>query len=487
MSRIIHGTSNPIRYLQKTQISSISWLRYLLPCLITNVFIWTAVVFYLQNAPKVFTSNWILTLPDSNPTTNISPANVGQASYLNTSPFSPSAYDPRENYKVIANTDTVLELAAKWAKVPIEKFGEPRVKIIDNTTLIEFEVSGSTPKEARDKSMGLYQALEQRLNQLRQMEITKRNENVQNTLEVSKQKLNVAQRKLADFKINSGLISPQQVTELTTGVEQLRTRYMDILFQIKAIDARFTQLSNTLNLSGLDAEFATALQADSIFQKLYADYGTVSAELVTLDSQFSPEYPSVIAAKAKRDAALRALTSRGRAVLNTSIGWNKLEELNLAGASGSTQPNFLGQLISSRVDSSVLRASAQELKKQIEGSEGRLNRYIQQGSSFEALKNEVQIAEAVLFSAIARSDAGQLNIYSVYPLVQLIKEPSLPKSSDAPMKKLVLLGAVLASLFTTSGFTLLGLRDWKNGRVNRSGLRKEGQNSKEPNVESIEV
>jgi hypothetical protein len=51
--------------------------------------------------------------------------------------------------------------------MPIEKFGKPRIKLADSTTVMEVAFVGASPAEARNKSFALYKALQARLNELR--------------------------------------------------------------------------------------------------------------------------------------------------------------------------------------------------------------------------------------------------------------------------------------------------------------------------------
>jgi uncharacterized protein involved in exopolysaccharide biosynthesis len=77
---------------------------------------------------------------------------------------------------------------------------------------------------------------------------------------------------------------------------------------------------------------------------------------------------------------------------------------------------------------------------------------------------DVQIAEAVFSSTLARLDLSKSNVSSSYPQIQIFTEPTIPTAASAPNKKLVLLGAALGSLFCTNGLLLLWLRDRKISR-----------------------
>lgn len=446
----------------KSVVKRSPWHFYLLLGLLTNAAIWGSTFLYLKAKKPVYSSTWSVSLPGSASDVNVSLPNLGQASYQNTSPYSISTQDPRESYQFIAKSEPVIKAAAEQLKTSLEEFGSPRIKIINNTPIMQFEVRGSSPEEAQQKSFALYKALQSRLNELRVQELAQRNINVETALSAAKNKLTVTQRAVSEYQVRTGLSSSEQITQLSNNIEQLRKQRAEVLAQQKEIAARLEQLSANLSLSAQQAADAFVLQSDQIFQQNLKDYSEANATLVILRSKFLPEHPSVIAQKAKQDAAKTALINRSQSLLGRSLSPDILKALNLSTTNaGSAREKLFQDLVTVQAEQKGLQAQAQEINQQITKLEDRLKLLAQNGSTLDALRREMQVAEAVFSSTVAKTDIGKSNGFGSYPLIQMITEPSLADAPSSPKKKLILLGAASASFFTTSGLVTLGLRKRK--------------------------
>ncbi len=436
------------------------WQTYLVIGLVANAAIWTSVLLYLQFKKPTYTSTWAVTLPGSVSDTTISLPNIGQAISQSSSPYSVATQDPRENYKFIAQSESVLKAAAAQLSVPLVKFGKPRIKLADSTTIMEFSLTGVSPEEARDKAYALYKAIQSRLNVLRAQEAIQRDQGFRSALSSSQRKLEIAQNRLSDFKARSLLNSNDQIKALSNNIEQLRERRAELIAEQQQSGGRLSELSANLKLSAKQAGEAFSLQTDQIFQQNLKSYSDSSAALVTLNSKFGPEYPALVSEKAKQSAAQIALLTRGQSLLGRSISLENLEQLNL---SSSTNPSagresLFQELIKVQADQRGLQAQAQGISQQITQLESRLRSLAQQGSTLDALNRDVQVAEAVFSSTLARLDVGRSNTFGSYPLIQMLAEPSFSRIPTSPNKTFILIGAVLGSLLVNSGLVSLWLR-----------------------------
>ena len=118
-------------------------LGYLALWTITNGFIWTGSWSYIQKSPTTFTSEWAINVPGGKSYTDVNVPGIGQATSGSDSPYGITS-DPRENYKFLAQSEDVLKSAANQLNTSVEEFGQPRVNIIDNTTLMKFEINYSS-------------------------------------------------------------------------------------------------------------------------------------------------------------------------------------------------------------------------------------------------------------------------------------------------------------------------------------------------------
>lgn len=454
---------NVYRPSRKSEVNQGCWQRYLILGIAANVAFWGAALLYLKLTPPKYTSYSAITLPGAGSAANVSLPGIGQASYENSSPYASTTQDPRANYKFIATSEPVLKAAAAQLRMPVKRFGEPRIKIIDDTTIMEVQFKGTSPEEARNKSLALYRSLEARLDDLRIQEVVRRDAGFQAALGSSQRKLEIAQKRLSDYKASSGLTSGDQITDLSSNIEQLRKERAEVVAQQQQVSTRLKQLSASLKLTDQQAADAFVIQSDQILQQNLKNYSDASAALVILESKYLPNYPAVVAEKAKKNAAKTALLNRSKALLGRPVSEANLQQFNLnSTSSGSARENLFQQLITVNADQQGLQSQAQAVEEQINQLQDRLKNLGQQESTLDTLKRNVQISEAVFSSTLARLDMGRSNIFASYPLMQIVTEPSLPDAPSSPQEKFVLLGTVLGSLLFNLGLVLLWRRERKS-------------------------
>lgn len=435
-------------------------LHYLLLGLTTNIAFWASAILYLKVTPPTYTSSSAINLPGSSSNASVNLPGIGEASYENVSPFaSSSSQDPRENYKFIAQSEPVLTSAAAKLKMSVAEFGSPRIKVVDNTTIMTVEFKGANPQEARNKSWAFHKALEKRLSKFRTQEISRKDAGFQMGLNSSQKKLLTAQKNLSDYRANSGLNSDAQIKDLTNNIEQLRRQRAEVVASQQQTNTRLQQLSANLKLTAPLATDAFALQTDQIFQQNLKIYSDASASVVVLESKYFPDHPTLVAEIAKRDAAQSALLARGQSILGRPVDLATIKQLNLTNnVSGNSREVLFQQMVTVQADQKGLASQANAIDQQINLLETRLRKLTQQETKLDALKRDMQVAEAVFSSTLTRLDIGKSNTFGSYPLIQIVAEPSLPDSPTEPKKTYVYLGAALGSLFSTVGFFLLWLR-----------------------------
>lgn len=321
-------------------------LRYLVLSLLLNAAIWGLTLFYLKQAKSTYTSEWAIILPGSAPGIDINLPNIGQASSSSSSPFGGATTDPRANYQFIATSDAVLTQAAMSIQTTEKEFGTPRVKLIDNTTIMTVQVQGDSPERSRQKSWALYQALEKRLGLLRVEEVARRDEGIEHTLQFAKNKLVTAQQQLSHYKVNSGLSFPGQVDNLSVNVEQLRRQRAEALVQAQQSTRRLQQLAANLGISSQQAAEAFLLQADQQFQQNLKSYSETTANLSILRSKWGLNHPEVVRELATQEASGMALRDRSTTLLGREVGQRALATLSLgSGDQGSGRASLFHELI----------------------------------------------------------------------------------------------------------------------------------------------
>lgn len=436
---------------------------YLLAIIFTSAAVWAVALVYLKKVQAKYVSGWTITIPGgSAANTSLNLPNIGEASSQNSSAYAVSAFDPRENYKAIVTSDEVLKTAAQSVNIPLEKFGSPRVKIVDNTTLMNFEIQGYTPEEAREKSVALHNALELRLNNLRKEEIAQQNERLEAGIEDLRKKLKISQNRLSQFKLVSGLNSNEQITKLVTNIEDLRKQRAELVAQEQQQNANQAQISKNLSLSSEQASDAFVLQADPLFQKYQKSYNEAQTKLISLSSKFLPSHPTVITQKTELESAEVALVRRGEALLGRPFNIASINKVNFGNSEesgGATRTQLSEKLVTVQAQQQGIQAQVKELDQQILLLENRLKVLTQRASTLEELKRDVQISETVFSSTIAKLDLTKSTVSTSYPPIQVLSQPSLPDEPIKPKPKLILLGAAVGSLLISSGILMLWRRD----------------------------
>ncbi|NJK40777.1 MAG: response regulator [Acaryochloridaceae cyanobacterium SU_2_1] len=451
------------------QIPNRPAIKYLALGLVGNILVWAVSIIYLVFTPPVYTSQWTITLPGAGSSARVDLPGVGQATSENESPYRSQASDPRENYKSLALTDELQNIAAAQAKIPLQEFQQPRVQILLNSTLMKFEIQGQTAEAAQRKAYAFHTALGIRLDQLRKQEVTQSDKNLETTLAKAKLKLNSARQKLTQFQTSSGLDSSDQIRDLSINIEQLRRQNAEATAQLKQVAARFQGLSQDLNLSSQEANDAFVLEADPLFQQYKTNASQANAALATLSSRLNANHPDVLNKQEEKNAAETALVNYGRSLLGRPVTQATLRKLSLKSNDGSDSKrgSLFQDLISTRSEQQGLQRQTQELNQQIEQFEAKLKTLSQQNGTLVRLQRDVQIAEAVFSSTLARLDLSQASLSASYPPIAIIAQPSLPKAPSAPKPSYVLLGAVFGSLWITVGILIWWFRSRRGQRLNR--------------------
>jgi uncharacterized protein involved in exopolysaccharide biosynthesis len=433
------------------------WTRYIVLSGLANALIWGSTLSYLKVTKPTYTSNFAMIVTGAGFGINFSLPEIGQASSSNGTGMGSSTYDPRANYEFLFTSEPVLKRAAEIAKIPFPEFGKPRIKLIDNTTMMTFEMTGSSPEEARKKCDAVYKAIVKHLDILRTHEVNQRIAPTQKILQSAQKKLQIANEQSASFKVQSGLSFPDQVNNLSTNIEQLRRQRAEIVALEQQTSKRLQKLGSDVGLSSEQAADAFLLQADQEFQLNLKDYSEATAALEVLMNKFDINHPQVMKEVKRQEAANKALSERATTLLEKPVDATLLSRLSLSAGGAGRDPVFQN-ILSYQADQRGLLAQIRALDSQISQLEKRLSLLAQRQSTLDNLKRNEQIAEAVFASTLAKIDLGMADVFAAYPLVQLAVEPSLPYSPTAPKKGIILAGAAAGSLFTTLGLTLLWIR-----------------------------
>jgi DNA-binding NarL/FixJ family response regulator/uncharacterized protein involved in exopolysaccharide biosynthesis len=449
------------------------WKRYLILGVILNTLLWAFSITALKLKRPIYTSSWTLDLPAARSDTVLEVPGVGRAAQSSDSPYSNfMVADPRTNYKDLLEGQEVLLSAANAVKDAPDEFGPARVEVIPNTTLMRLSVTGPNPSETRQKAIAFQNAFEGKLGALRKQEVSQKSQNLKGSLDQAAERLKLAQQRLSNYKVQSGLDSGEQLRDLSVNIESLRRQKSEVLGQAKDSATQLQELSGSLGLSPQQAADSFVLQSDAVFQQYLLGYSRTSAELSTLQSSLSPTHPKIIQTLEENQSARERLLDRSKKLLGREVNDATLKQINVSnGISSETQRSGLfQQMITTKGRAEGLKGQANALDQQIQQLEGMMGTLSNKKSVLVNLERDVQIAEAIFTSTLGKLDLTNANTSNAYPPVTVRSKPNLPKFPSSPKVALILLGTFLASVLLSLGLAALWLRD---RRWNRLRLQKE--------------
>ncbi|MFN6066460.1 MAG: hypothetical protein ACK45T_04675, partial [Pseudanabaena sp.] len=124
-------------------------------------------------------------------------------------------------------------------------------------------------------------------------------------------------------------------------------------------------------------------------------------------------------------------------LLGRRVNLAVLQQLSIKSESGSSRESLFRDLVAIQTEQQGIVAQTEALSNQIEELEARLKIIVQKQSKLDNLQREVQIAEAVFASTLAKLDLGKSDIFISYPITQLLAEPNLPDEKTSPKPSIV--------------------------------------------------
>jgi uncharacterized protein involved in exopolysaccharide biosynthesis len=428
--------------------------RYVRTGVIATIAIWTLAISYLLFTPKSYTSNFTFVLPGTGAGSSVNLENLGQASSMSAPAFSPDL-SPTENYRKMLLSHRVLAAAADNAGVPEAAFPTPKIELAEQTKLIVVSVNARRPELALDQAEALRTAFLNTLDGLRTDEFTVRDAASRDMLNADRAGLEQARERLIGHQVKTGLVSLEQYNGIVAAVEHLRDQLRDVEVRLAQARSGVEELTRILGTTPQAANLAMQLRADPFFQTdldLLAKDEAAIAELSGTHGDANARVQDLRAEQASIEGRLRSrgfeLTGERRADLLKS------SDLSLRDERARLFERMVGQL----ADQEALDGMRTKLASQIDEQQKRVSALAQDASRLDDLKRDVQVAEAVFSSALARVGTSRSDFFASYPLVQTLEAPALPKKASSPSKIVALGGAMAATFFLVLALVMTWLR-----------------------------
>lgn len=438
--------------------------RYIAFVLLGGAVIWAPITGYLKTAPLSYKSHTSLILPGSGASASMNLNGIGQASSFANSAFSSNAVSPTETYKRLLNADRILDAAAATLDISRAEMGRPRVNLVDQTSLIHFEMTGATPNEAQRRGDAILDAFFAELDALRADEQQTREDSGLGAIIDYRQSVATTREDIERLQAETNLLSVAQYDAL---LAQQTILEADVRRQEAAtfeMQAAVSSLENSLGIDAWTAAKTLKLFADDEYRQLLAQVADHAAVLSDASAQFGAQHPDVIDAGRAKSHSEDAVTAR--AVQLTGISETKLDVLDVA------PDGVRASLLADLVEMDAKRTGAKEqlaaMKAQLDEQATRLTQMSSAAARLQDLQRDFSVAEAVFATAIARAETTKSDVYASYPLVQVLENPSLPESPSSPNRKLAIAAGAAATLMMLFGLIL----GWTRSAIIGTLIRK---------------
>jgi uncharacterized protein involved in exopolysaccharide biosynthesis len=447
-----HPIAIPTRYQKfRAQVYRIVRWPYLVLCVCGYLFIALIVMLYLNKAP-VYQSDLELVLPGTGATSSVALDNVGQVQSQTSAPFSAGGFNPRVNYKEMLLSRGVLNLASEKTSLSAVKFGQPKIALTEQTSILAVTIKGSSAKQAEAKAWALYNSLQDELNRLRADEVSHRDKSIQRVLDDYRIRLNEARANILQFQQSSTFVSQEQFTLLVSSLQTIKEKQLYLQAEASNLVDYTFGLGKNLGVSADLAGKAFILQSDVEFRGLLKELDISTSQLSEYQSRWGDGHPKVVAEQQRYQAARSGLLIRSNIIAGPHAA-SVFSSLDLE--MNPKRAQMFADLIEASAKGQGITAQITDLHRSELHLKDQLKIYARESAVLDRLQREFDLAEAIFTSAAARLEAGKADVFASYPVLQLLTKPSLPTDIHSPIPQLGLAAGLVGFLFITSGVTVL--------------------------------
>ena len=401
--------------------------------------------------PRVWISKSLLILPTS--TSNVD-ADLDNSDDLKTKEIGTSQQvNPLNVISSIATSDNVLKKV--WEQDPqktsYKQLSEYRglfdVSPEDDSTVISLSVEGSNPKLAKERAQNLIASLKERLQELRQDQVISQSEFIQDEVRQAHRKLMDAQKKLNKFKEAGNVMSDEHdAKQKVITINALDRSRVEALAEAKAAQAQTRILSARLSLPPQIALKSLQTQGAQTSLSIRDKLSKVNISLQEAQSYLTENHPRIENLKFQQEE-LRNELQEDRVSDNSvsSVATNP----NLA------DRNIVHQLILAESQAEAMSSKAQQLQIQINYLREQLNKLPAKQGILMDLQRRYDITKKIYNGLVTQAEKVRLSAFDTYPSFQLLDEPFVNNEASSPNIQLIILGAVLISIFGSIAIILL--------------------------------
>ncbi len=429
--------------------------RYIISGLVCCVLAWALSLAYLVLTPRSYTSGFVLVLPGTGTGSTLNLPTVGQVTSTSTPAFGGHDLSPTENYRKMLMSNRLIGMAAEAAGETADRFPPPKVELTDQTKLIGIKLTGRSPEQARTRAEAVRLGFLKMLDDLRSDEIVMRDTAYRTMLGGYKEALNESRKRLTDYQASTGLMSLDQYGSIVAGTERLRDMLRDVEAKQANLRAGVQSLTRQLGITPEQASLALVFRSDPLFQALVTQLAKTDAELAALTGTRGQNNDRVVDLQAERGSTVARLIARASELSGTK----RQDVLKMRDLSSQDErARLFERLVGQIADTEAMAAMQEQLKTQLVTEQARSMALAPVASRLDDLRRDVQVAEAVFSSALARIDTSKADFYASYPMAQTLEVPDLPAKPSSPLPILAVAGGLAATLLILAALVLTWLR-----------------------------
>lgn len=419
-----------------------------------GVILCLAAAFYIFT-PKSYSSGFTLILPGAGSGASVNLDSLGQATSNTTSPFGSQSLSPTENYKKLLQSFRLRGRVADALQLPIGEVPAPSIKLANQTKLIYVSVRGPNPAAAKQRADTWLAIFNQELAALRVEEQALRESAFRATLQGFEAGVKDAKQKIINFQSDYGLISVEQFQDLVGQTETLRIELERAQAELAVMQSEVGRLAGILGISAEQAMDILTLLSDKSFQALLESQSKAATARSELTDMFGPNHPEVVTATRELSGLTRGVFDRGRVL----IGFEAFAKLDRGYYTASGDRSALiTKLVTAAVQLAGVKKRRDAMRTQLKNTQKRVEDLAVPATELDGLLRDLQVAETVFASALARIDTNRTDVFASYPLTQTVETPGLPETPTTPSKKFIALGTIAGMFLFAIGLALLWIR-----------------------------
>lgn len=324
------------------------------------------------------------------------------------------------------------------------------VSVDENSRIITVNTKGLSPEIAQSRTNNLIALYQQRLKELRQQNRSSKRQFSAVELEEARKKLMSAQQTLAQFKQSSALVDAEEQTKaIVTTIDNLTKAQLEALSLAEYNQNRVSTLSNVLSMSSNQAIRSLSLGENRDYQFMRGKLAEIKADLSGLRAKYTDNHPAVRELIQQEQVLLNRIQNQvkrtaGGIPIDTTVS-----------GEGEGRAGLIEQLILAETESSGQQKRAQLIQNQINQLKSSLNSIPNQQKTLLELQRNVDVAEGVYKGLVAQVQQTNIDVFDVYPNVEILDSTRVGNNPISPKKSLMILNALLAGITGSIAFILL--------------------------------